>query len=170
MLGGFSQVDPTHPVWVDVLEIPNITRVKLCALREKFLPKGMEGVMTEEARNERERKPEDGLEIHEEGGIKAGTVLSIKGKLNSHEFKFTFVTSQPQRMWPTQDMNTGRVRVNNPRMQILENFKPTCISTDVSFSWAVGRVIIWKNKLRIGATIFVFEVRDLVFVGPEGGI
>jgi hypothetical protein len=113
MLGGFSKVDPKHPVWADVLEIPNITLVKLSALREKFLPKGMEGIMTEEARNERERKPEDGLEIHEGEGIKAGTVLNIRGKLNSSEFKFTFVTSQPQRMWPTQDMTNGRVRVNN---------------------------------------------------------
>ena len=26
MLGGISKVDPTHPVWADVLEIPNIKR------------------------------------------------------------------------------------------------------------------------------------------------
>ena len=100
MLGGFSKVDPKHPVWADVLEIPNITLVKLSAVREKFLPKGMEGIMTEEARNERERKPEDGLEIHEGEGIKAGMVLNIRGKPTSPEFKFTFVTSQPQRMLP----------------------------------------------------------------------
>ena len=33
-------------------------------------------------------------------------------------------------------MDNGRVRVNDPRMLILDNFKPTCISTDVSFAWA----------------------------------
>jgi hypothetical protein len=96
----------------------------------------MEGIMTEEAKNERERKPEDDLEIHEGEGIKAGVVLNIRGNPTTSEFKFTFVTSQPQRMWPTQDMRNGRVRVNNPRMKILENFKPACISTDVSFAWS----------------------------------
>jgi hypothetical protein len=65
MLGGFSQVDPSHPVWADVLEIPNITAVKLTALREKFLPKGMKGILTEEAKNERGRKPE----VHEGEGV-----------------------------------------------------------------------------------------------------
>jgi hypothetical protein len=136
MLGGFSKVDPKHPAWADVLEVPNMTTVKLIALREKFLPKGMEGILSEEAKNERERKQEDGLEVLEGEGIKAGLVLSIKGNPVTSEFKFTFVTSQPQRMWPTQDIKTGRVRVNNPRMKILENFKPVCISTDVSFSWS----------------------------------
>jgi hypothetical protein len=85
MLGGFSQVDHNHPVWADVLEIPNITKVKLCMLRDKFLPKGMEEamtVMTEEARTERNRKPEDGLGKCGEAEIKAGTVLHFRGKLN----------------------------------------------------------------------------------------
>jgi hypothetical protein len=98
MLGGFSKVDPTHPVWADVLEIPNITVAKLDALREKFLPKGMEGVLSQEAKNEREKKLGDGLEIQDGEGIKVGLVMSIKGNPAASEFKFTFVTNQPHRM------------------------------------------------------------------------
>ena len=95
LLGGFSQVDPDHPVWADVLEVPNITKVKLYMLRDKFLPKGIEEAMTEEARTERTRKPEDGLGTCGEEEIKKGTVLNFRGKLNSPNFLFTFITSQP---------------------------------------------------------------------------
>ena len=77
--------------------------------------------------------------------MKKGKVLNIKGKLGTASFKFTFLTNKPQKLWPVQEKDMGKVRMFMPRDKMLENFKPTCVSTDVSFSW--GQKFIYFPEL-----------------------
>jgi hypothetical protein len=99
LLGGISKVDPDHPVWTDMLEVPYITKNKLNTLRKKFLPKGMESAMTQEAKDESQES---------------------RGCLGGE-----WVRSRPQRLWPTQDDSNGWIKVYHSHSKLLENFKPT---------------------------------------------
>jgi hypothetical protein len=85
------------------------------------------------------RKDVEWKTIHKNGGLMA--ILSMQlsypdcDNPAASEVEFTVVTDNSQNPWHTQDVETGWMRVNCPRIGVMGNCERICVSLDEGFSW-----------------------------------